>query len=199
MNQEPTRRDVLKFVVRGSGVVALGGMATYLTCATGQEGTWQICPSMCLDIRLGATGVEACQECSTNCVLPNSAVRAVNDFSKCGRCCICPAYYDVTSEVGPDGLPSTKLCPRDAIERKAIGDVDPDDPLNNFYEYLIDEAKCNGCGICVMGCKDPAGLGSIRLEVRNNLCVDCNRCTIATVCPEDAMVRETDNLTLAKA
>ncbi|MCC6360930.1 MAG: hypothetical protein IT450_19495, partial [Phycisphaerales bacterium] len=42
------------------------------------------------------------------------------------------------------------------------------------------------CGRCVMGCKEPAGLGSIRLEVRYNLCVDCNRCTIAQACPAEA-------------
>ncbi len=137
----------------------------------------------------GATGVEACQKCATTCVLPLSAVRAVNDHAKCGRCCICPAYYDVTSDLGPDGLPTRKLCPRDAITRKPIGKVDPDDPLNNFYEYLIDEKLCNGCGLCVMGCKEPAGLGSIRIEVRCDLCLNCNRCSIAEACPDDAYDR----------
>ncbi len=97
--------------------------------------------------------------------------------------------YDVRSPVGPDGLPTKKLCPRDAIERTVIGDVDPYDPLNNFYEYTIDEDKCNGCGQCVMECKDPAGLGSIRLEVRYDLCLRCNQCTIATNCPEEAYCR----------
>jgi hypothetical protein len=41
-----------------------------------------------------------------------------------------------------------------------------------------------------MACKEPAGLSSIRLEVRYNLCVDCNRCAIAMACPDDAFVRE---------
>ena len=189
MESKPTRRDVLKIAARGTGVVALGGLATFLVTKAGADGTWQIDPSKCIDIRLGATGVEICDKCAVSCVLPLSAVRAVNDYVKCGRCCICPAYYDVTSEVGPDGLPSRKLCPRDAIERKAIGEVDPYDPLNNFYEYLIDEEKCNGCGTCVMRCKEPAGLGSIRLEVRQNLCLDCNRCSIAQACPEEAYDR----------
>ena len=124
-----------------------------------------------------------------------SAVRAVNNFSACGRCYICPAYYKITSAVGPDGLPSEKVCPRDAIERTPIGWIDPDDPANNFYEYTIDETKCNGCGLCVMECKEPAGLSSIVLEVRHNVCLDCNRCSIASVCPEDAYDRRPPSAT----
>ncbi len=130
-----------------------------------------------------------------DCVLTLSAVRAVNNFSACGRCYICPAYYKITSAVGPDGLPSEKVCPRDAIERTPIGWIDPDDPANNFYEYTIDETKCNGCGLCVMECKEPAGLSSIVLEVRHNVCLDCNRCSIASVCPEDAYDRRPPSAT----
>ncbi len=189
MTSEPTRRDVLGHVARGAGLLAIGGTGLYLARRAGAAGVWQIDADKCINIRLGTTGVPACENCAATCVLPLSAVRAVNDYSRCGRCCICPAYFDVTSEVGPDGLPSRKLCPRDAIVRKPIGDVDPSDPLNNFYEYVIDEAKCNGCGKCVMACKEPAGLGSIRIEIRNNLCVTCNRCSIAIACPDDAIQR----------
>lgn len=189
MNEQPTRRDMLRAAARGAGLIVIGGVTVPLVARAGAHYDWQIDPSKCLDIRLGTVGVEACQRCATNCVLPLSAVRAVNDFSKCGRCCVCPAYYDVKSDVGPDGLPSRRLCPRDAIKRTAIGEVDEYDPLNNFYEYTIDEKKCNGCGLCVMACKEPAGLGSIRLEVRYDLCVTCNRCSIAQVCPENAIDR----------
>lgn len=198
MTSDPTRRDMLKTMVRGAGFVALGGTGTYLVVKADDDGVWRVDPTKCVNIRLGATGIEACELCATSCVRPLSAIRAVNEFAECGRCCICPAYYDVTSETGPDGLPTGKLCPRDAIERKAIGDVDPDDPLNNFYEYLIDEVKCNGCGKCVLGCKEPAGLGSIRLEVDHDLCLDCNRCAIGQVCPDDAVVRESAGLERVK-
>ena len=57
---------------------------------------------------------------------------------------ICPAYFNITSAVDEKGLPSEKLCPRDAIARKPIGKQDPEDPSNNFYEYVIDEEECDG-------------------------------------------------------
>jgi electron transport complex protein RnfB len=40
-----------------------------------------------------------------------------------------------------------------------------------------------------MECKEPAGLGSIKLEVRHDVCLDCNRCSIAQACPEEAYER----------
>ena len=190
MNPEPTRREVLGHAVRGTGLLALGGGLACLVPKAGRQGVWVIDPTKCVNIRLGATGVEYCDKCATTCVVTLSAVRAVNEYSKCGRCCICPGYFDVTSEIGRDGLPMRKLCPRDALRRVPIGEVDPEDPLNNFYDYIVDESRCNGCGKCVMACKEPAGLGSLRLEVRYDLCVACNRCAIAQVCPDDALTWE---------
>ncbi len=190
MRDEPTRRDVLGHAVRGVALLGLGGLAGHLGLRSAREGAWRIRFDKCVNSRLGALGVDVCDKCATSCVLGLSAVRAVNDHSKCGRCYVCPAYFDVKSAIGADGLPSQKLCPRDAIERKAIGWIDPEDPANNFYEYIIDEQLCNGCGKCVMGCKEPAGLSSISLEVRHDLCLDCNRCTIAQDCPDDAYERD---------
>ncbi|MCB9881878.1 MAG: hypothetical protein H6834_08820 [Planctomycetes bacterium] len=185
-DKEPTRRDVLTNVARGAVFLGVAGTAAHLILRSGAQGAWWIDSQRCVNSRLGATTLPACQRCSTECVKPLSAVRAVNEFSQCGRCYICPAYFDVTSAVDEKGLPSEKRCPRDAIQRTPIGWVDPDDPANNFYEYEIDELRCNGCGLCVMGCKEPAGLGSMTLQVRHDLCVDCNRCSIANACPDDA-------------
>jgi electron transport complex protein RnfB len=184
-----TRREMLTTTARGAALVGLAGTAGLLALKANKTYAWAIAPDKCVNSKLGELGVEICELCATDCVLTLSAVRAVNTFSECGRCYICPAYYKITSAVGPDGLPTEKVCPRDAIKREAIGWIDPDDPANNFYEYTIDEKLCNGCGRCVMECKEPAGLGSIVLEVRHNVCLDCNRCSIATACPEDAYER----------
>jgi electron transport complex protein RnfB len=189
MSKKPTRRDVLGHAARGAVLVALGGTAGLLSFKASKAHVWEIDIGQCVNSKLGALGVDVCELCATECVLALSAIRAVNEFKKCGRCYICPAYFKITSAVDSAGLPSEKVCPRDAIKREAIGWIDPDDPANNFYEYTIDETKCNGCGRCVMECKEPAGLGSIVLEVRHNSCLDCNRCTIATACPEDAYDR----------
>lgn len=187
---DSTRRQFLERAGQAACLTTLVGAAGLVVRRSCALDAWAIDPNRCVNIRLGVTGAgSVCQQCAETCVLPLSAVRAVNDHSLCGRCCICPAYFDVQSAVGPDGLPSKKLCPRDAIVRQAIGEVDPYDPLNNYYEYVIDEEKCNGCGRCVMECKDPAGLGSIRLEVRYDLCLRCNRCSIAEGCPETAFER----------
>ena len=184
-----TRREMLTTAARGAALVGLAGTAGVLALKANKTYAWAIAPGKCVNSKLGELGVEICELCATECVLTLSAVRAVNTFSECGRCYICPAYYKITSAVGPDGLPTEKVCPRDAIKREAIGWIDPDDPANNFYEYTIDEKLCNGCGRCVMECKEPAGLGSIVLEVRHNVCLDCNRCSIASACPEAAYER----------
>jgi ferredoxin len=182
-----TRRDLLGTAIRGSVLAAMGGGALFLVRKAHGQILWQVDAARCINSRLGEVGVEACSLCTTECVVALSAVRAVNEYSKCGRCNICPAYFNITSPVNELGQPSEKLCPRDAILRKPIGKVDPEDPANNFYEYLIDEAKCDGCGKCVLKCKEPLGLGSIVLKVRYDLCVNCNRCAISEKCPKDAL------------
>jgi Na+-translocating ferredoxin:NAD+ oxidoreductase subunit B len=189
MSQDPTRRTVLEKVGRGTVLAALAGGAGFLVQKAQGQLVWQVDASRCINSRLGDTGVEACNLCTTKCVVALSAVRAVNEHSKCGRCNICPAYFNITSAVDEKGLPSEKLCPRDAIARKPIGKADPEDPANNFYEYVIDEEKCDGCGKCVLKCKEPLGLGSIVLRVRYDRCTDCNQCAIARACPKDALVQ----------
>lgn len=173
--------------------MGLAGAAGHLLNKAHGQILWQVDPAKCLNSRLGNDGpaTDNCNLCTTECVVGLSAVRAVNEHSKCGRCNICPAYFDITSAVNEKGQPSQKLCPRDAITRKPIGKADPEDPANNFYEYAIDEKKCDGCGRCVMKCKEPLGLGSIVLRVRYDLCVNCNSCRISTACPKNALIQLT--------
>lgn len=184
MSKELNRR---KAIGRMAALTGLGATAGFLVNKAEGQVVWQIDSTTCVNSKLGEVGVKVCDLCVKECVVTQSAVRAVNEFSKCGRCYICPSYYNVKSAVDRNGLPSEKLCPRDAILRKPIGFVDPSDPANNFYEYVIDEAKCDGCGKCVMACKEPAGLGSITLRVRHDLCVNCNHCAISKACPKDAL------------
>jgi electron transport complex protein RnfB len=187
MSDEISRRELLSKVVRGSVLAGMGGAALYLVQKADGEIVWQVDASRCINSRLDEVDAEACNLCTSECVVSLSAVRAVNEYSKCGRCYICPAYFDITSAVNEEGLPSQKLCPRDAIARNPIGFIDPEDPANNFYEYIIDEEKCDGCGRCVIKCKEPLGLGSVTLKVRYDKCVDCNRCAISLACPKDAI------------
>lgn len=189
MSTPVTRRKALSHAARGAALTGIGITAGFLAHKAEGQVVWQVDSSKCLNSRLGEVNVKVCDLCVKECVVTQSAVRAVNDFSKCGRCYVCPSYFNVKSAVGRDGLPSEKLCPRDAIARKPIGEVDPNDPANNFYEYVIDEVKCDGCGKCVMACKEPAGLGSITLKVRHDLCVNCNSCAISTACPKDAITQ----------
>ena len=189
MSDKYSRREMLGHAARGAVLLGLGGTAVVLSIKAHKTYAWVIDAEKCVNSKLGVLGVDVCELCASECVITLSAVRAVNEFSQCGRCYICPAYFKITSAVGPDGLPSEKVCPTDAIQREAIGWIDPDDPANNFYDYTIDERLCNGCGRCVMECKEPAGLSSIRLEVRHNVCLDCNRCSIAQACPEEAYDR----------
>jgi len=179
MSETSTRRKFIDTSCRVLGFAALGGAATLLTKRASAQAVYQVDPLKCI----------SCDLCRTSCVLSLSAVKAVNEFSKCGYCMLCPAYMDVTSQPDERGVPSGRVCPQDAMKRRVVGKEDLDDPNNNYYEYVIDEARCTGCGKCVKACKPPAGNGSLRLEIRYNRCVTCNECSIQIACPEAAIVR----------
>ena len=55
---------------------------------------------------------------------------------------------------------------------------------------LIDNKtkKCTGCGKCVKGCTS-FGNGSLYLQIKQDICVNCNECQIAQVCVSDAISR----------
>jgi len=190
MSEQPTtRREFLGLTARVAGVATIGAVAAGLTLRADADKVWTVrvktCDG-CLELNRDPDGLS---RCATECVLKKSAVKAVNNFDECGYCRTCPGYHDVNSPKDAEGLPAGRVCPYDAITRTPVGVIDPNDPLNQFAEYTIDETKCTGCGKCVIGCEPPMGLGSIKLEVRHNLCVDCNQCAIAVACPVDAFER----------
>lgn len=194
-NSDSTRRQFLGTCARLAGLAAVGGVAGTLVYRRDKDKVWQLDPSICDGCMALNASRDQYSRCSTACVLKLSAVKAVNDFSMCGYCMICPGYHDVNSPKGADGLPTGRVCPFDAIVRTPAGLVDPSDPNNNYYQYTIDESKCTGCGKCVIECAKPGqGNGSLRLEVRHDRCTNCNQCEIAKVCPSSkAPLRDSEH------
>ena len=164
------RRDFMRGVFRGAGLVGLGGLlATVVRRAHAAGTVWQIDPWKCT----------ACGRCATECVLEQSAVKCVHSFDMCGYCQLCTGYF----EPQPNKLNTAaenQLCPTGAIQRQFI-----EDP---YYEYTINEPLCVGCSKCVKGCT-MFGNGSLHLQIRHDRCVNCNECAIARACPADAIQR----------
>ena len=169
-NKNVNRRNFLADTMRLTAAVALGGLAGMaLKNAKGEKTVWQIDPFECTQ----------CGRCATDCVLPVSAVKCVHAYDLCGYCDLCGGYFKpgvVDLHTGAEN----HLCPTAAIERKFI-----EEP---YFEYKIIEDLCIGCGKCVAGCTS-FGNGSLHLQVRHDVCVDCNDCAIARVCPSDAFKR----------
>lgn len=153
-------------VAGGVILFASGGL---IQKAIGKEATyhWQIDPNKCTQ----------CGRCETHCVLSISAVKCFHAYKVCGYCDLCGGYY--RSNVKELNTAAENLmCPTGAIERKFI-----EDP---YFEYSINEDLCNGCGKCVKGCNS-FGNGSLYLQIKRELCKDCNECKISKVCPSDAI------------
>jgi len=150
---------------------ALGGAASALLAARSrrQGWLWQIDPYKCI----------ACGRCATHCVLTESAVKCVHAFALCGYCDLCTGYFGPEPKALDTGA-EHQLCPTGAIRRRFI-----EEP---YFEFMIDESRCIGCGKCVVGCA-AFGNGSLFLQVRQDRCLNCNECSIARVCPYRAFVR----------
>ena len=166
MNREKGfgRRDFL----RAAAVAAAGGGAWLASARPGAEAmVWQIDPSKCTQ----------CGRCATDCVLNPSAVKCVHSHEICGYCDLCGGYLQPGAKEQDTGA-ENELCPVAAIQRKFI-----EDP---FFEYTIDEPLCVGCGKCVRGCGQ-FGNGSLYLQIKRDLCADCNECSFARNCPSQAI------------
>ncbi|MFW5823319.1 MAG: hypothetical protein ACOCU7_07995 [Tangfeifania sp.] len=169
-NKSKSRREFINDGVRLSLALALGGIGGLsLSKVIKDEYVWQIDPFLCTQ----------CGRCATECVLSPSAVKCVHAYDLCGYCDLCGGYLK------PDANERTtaaenQLCPTAAIERKFI-----EEP---YFEYKINEDLCIGCAKCVEGCT-AFGNGSLHLQIMHHICVNCNECSIARVCPSDAISR----------
>lgn len=165
-----TRREALKTGLRGAAALALGGLTLLASRRrTTGDTVWQLDPDKC----------NQCGRCATRCVLNPSAVKVVHAAEVCGYCKLCGGYHQPKLKA-TDTAAENQLCPTNAIRRAFI-----EEP---YYEYSIDEPLCIGCAKCVKGCQ-AFGNASLHMQVRHNLCVNCNECAIARACPVNAFVR----------
>lgn len=166
--EKQSRRDFLLTLVRGAGVLALGGTSAVLAGRSleAQETWWQIDPDRCTQ----------CGRCETACVRKPSAVKCIHGYAVCGYCDLCSGYLrsGAALDTGAEG----QLCPTSALKRRFV-----EDP---YFEYVVDEDACIACARCVKGCS-AFGNGSLFLQVKQNLCLHCSRCSVAQSCPAGAL------------
>jgi len=169
-NKYQSRRDFVKNAGKFAVVLPLAIIPAVLSKKISVSGyVWQIDPYKCTQ----------CGQCKTNCVLTPSASKCVHAFQMCGFCDLCGGYLRQGVKTISTGA-ENQLCPTGALTRKFV-----EEP---YFEYTINESVCDGCAKCVKGCGD-FGNGSLYMQIRHNLCVNCNDCSIARTCPSDAVIR----------
>jgi len=150
-------------------ILALIGFSIPRTQFVEKDFFWQIDPELCI----------ACGLCETDCVLTPSAVKAVHAKKVCGFCDLCGGYY--RSNVRDLNTAAENLmCPTGAIQRRFV-----EEP---YFEYNVIEELCIGCGKCVKGC-NAFGNGALFLQIKQELCKNCNECQLAKICPAKAIKR----------
>ena len=167
---EVSRFEFLKQGVSRLAALGLGLLGGFAVFGSQRKNTvWQIDPLKCVQ----------CDHCATACVLTPSAVKCVQSYPMCGYCRLCFGYFQPNAPQLTSAA-ENQLCPTGAIERLFV-----EDP---YWEYNIEEDKCIGCAKCVKAC-EMFGNASFYLQVRHDICVNCNDCSIARQCPADAWER----------
>jgi len=174
MSSPITRNHFLRLcgaVAAGTAITAISGVTARKMFGQRKEADyyWQIDPQRCV----------FCGRCETECVLPVSAVRCVHAHRVCGYCDLCGGYYR-TNVKDLNTAAENVLCPTGAIYRKYV-----EDP---YFEYTIDQSLCTACGKCAKGC-NAFGNGSLYLQVKQEICTNCNECNISKACPSGAIQR----------
>jgi Na+-translocating ferredoxin:NAD+ oxidoreductase subunit B len=169
-NKYQSRREFVRKAGKIAVIAPLALIPLVLSKRISVSGyVWQIDPFKCTQ----------CGQCKTNCVLTPSASKCVHAFQMCGYCDLCGGFLRQGVKTISTGA-ENQLCPTGAITRRFI-----EEP---YFEYTINENLCDGCAKCVKGCGD-FGNGSLYMQIRHNLCVNCNDCSIARTCPSDAITR----------
>jgi len=164
------RREFIQSGARLTLALALGSVSGLaLSKVVKDDYVWQIDPFEC----------NQCGRCATDCVMTPSAVKCVHAYDLCGYCDLCGGYFKPDANQLSTAA-ENQLCPTAAIERKFI-----EEP---YFEYIINEDLCIGCAKCVEGCTS-FGNGSLHLQIIHDICLNCNECSIARVCPSDAIKR----------
>jgi Na+-translocating ferredoxin:NAD+ oxidoreductase subunit B len=165
-----SRRDFVRKAGKVLAIASLAAIPLALVRKTSASGfVWQIDPFKCTQ----------CGQCKTNCVKTPSAVKCTHAYVMCGYCDLCGGYLRQGVKTISTGA-ENQLCPTGAITRKFV-----EEP---YFEYTIDNFLCDGCGKCVKGCTD-FGNGSMYLQIHQDLCDNCNDCSIARKCPSQAISR----------
>jgi electron transport complex protein RnfB len=169
-SKSKNRREFIQSGVRLSLALALGSVSGLaLSKVVKDDYVWQIDPFECTQ----------CGRCATECVMSPSAVKCVHAYDLCGYCDLCGGYFNPDANQLSTAA-ENQLCPTAAIERKFI-----EEP---YFEYIINEDLCIGCAKCVEGCT-AFGNGSLHLQIIHDICLNCNECSIARVCPSNAIKR----------
>lgn len=169
-NKYQSRRDFVKKAGKIAAAIPMAYLSVNIlkkTSAT--EFVWQIDPFKCTH----------CGQCETHCVLTPSAAKCMHSYEMCGYCDLCSGFLRQGVKDMDTGA-EVQLCPTAAISRKFV-----EDP---YFEYKIDESLCTGCAKCVKGCAD-FGNGSFYMQIKHELCKNCNQCSIAIACPSNAIER----------
>lgn len=169
-NKYESRRAFVKKagkIIVAAPVIALPVVLMKKTAVKGY--VWQIDPYKCT----------TCGNCKVACVLTPSASKCVHAYALCGYCDLCGAYLKEGAKTISTGA-EVQMCPTGAINRRYV-----EEP---FFEYTINEDLCDGCAKCVKGCKD-FGNSSLYMQIKQDICINCNECAIARNCPSQAVSR----------
>lgn len=184
----PNRRRFILFGGRLIGAAALGGIGYRVLTGHDAELEFTQQPARPYRWRINLDKCTWCGLCETACVRKPSAVKAVNDQTKCSYCVAC--YGHLADPATPSHLiqnDADYVCPHDAVRRRPFADGGGE----GYHLYHIDPECCTACGKCVKECNGK-GTGSMFLIIRPDLCIGCHRCAIAAVCPDDAVERDYD-------